>query len=64
MLVLTRKLNESIIIDENIVVTIVQIKGGQVRVGIQAPKCKNIVRAELLDEPSPHAARRRRGSTR
>lgn len=38
MLVLTRKLGESIAIDDNIKITVVQIKGKQVRLGIQAPK--------------------------
>lgn len=37
MLVLSRKKNESIIIDENIVITVVEIRGDKVRLGIKAP---------------------------
>lgn len=48
MLVLTRKLNESIYIGDNIKVTIVKIAGGQVRIGIEAPKDVSISRDELL----------------
>ncbi len=38
MLVLSRKKNESIVIDDNIVVTVVEIRGDKVRLGIQAYK--------------------------
>ena len=37
MLVLSRKLNESIVINENIVVTVLGVKGDRVRIGIDAP---------------------------
>ena len=37
MLVLTRRENESLVIGENIKLTILAVKGGQVRVGIDAP---------------------------
>ena len=37
MLVLSRKLNESIVINENIVVTVLNIQGDRVRIGIDAP---------------------------
>jgi carbon storage regulator len=47
MLVLTRKLGESIAIDDNIKITVVQIKGKQVRLGIQAPKETKIHREEV-----------------
>jgi carbon storage regulator len=47
MLVLTRKLGESIAIDDNIKITVVQIKGKQVRLGIQAPKDTKIHREEV-----------------
>jgi carbon storage regulator len=56
MLVLSRKLNEKILIDGGIVVTIVKIEGGQVRVGIEAPEHIKIRREELLDKS--HSARR------
>ena len=49
MLVLSRKKNESIIIDENIVVTIVEIRGGKVRLGIEAPRDVTVHRREVYD---------------
>jgi carbon storage regulator len=47
MLVLTRKLGESIAIDDHIKIVVVQIKGKQVRLGIQAPKETKIHREEF-----------------
>jgi carbon storage regulator len=49
MLVLSRKLNESIIVDGNIRITIVGIRGNHVRVGIEAPDSVPIIREELCD---------------
>lgn len=49
MLVLTRKIGESIAIDDHIKITVVQIKGKQVRVGIDAPKDTKIHRLEVYD---------------
>lgn len=50
MLVLTRQKNESIILGDDIRLTIIDIEGDRVRVGIDAPKTLKIMRAELLDE--------------
>ena len=47
MLVLTRKLGESIAIDDHIKIRVVQIKGKQVRLGIEAPKETKIHREEV-----------------
>jgi carbon storage regulator len=47
MLVLTRKLNESIIIDGNIRIKIVGVRNGHVRVGIEAPQEIKVFREEL-----------------
>ncbi len=47
MLVLSRKLNEKIVIDGGIVVTVVKIEGGQVRLGIQAPGNIKVFREEI-----------------
>ena len=47
MLVLTRKVGEGVKIDENIFVRVVQVKGKQVRIGIEAPKETRIQREEL-----------------
>ncbi|VAX40566.1 Carbon storage regulator [hydrothermal vent metagenome] len=49
MLVLSRKKNESIIIGENIVITIVEVRGDKVRLGIQAPREVPIHRSEVYD---------------
>jgi carbon storage regulator len=48
MLVLSRKRNESIVIGEDIRVTVVSINGNQVRLGIQAPGDIRVMREELL----------------
>ncbi len=58
MLVLTRKLMERLYIGEDICVTVVRLEGGQVRLGIEAPRHISVVRAELVPDrlPStPHA---------
>jgi carbon storage regulator len=47
MLVLTRKLGESIAIDDDIKIVVVQIKGRQVRLGIEAPRNTKIHREEV-----------------
>lgn len=49
MLVLTRKLGESITIDDHIKVIVIQIKGKQVRLGIQAPSHTKIHREEVYE---------------
>jgi carbon storage regulator len=48
MLVLTRKLNERIVVDNHIVIEVLSIQGGRVRLGITAPPDVSIVRDELL----------------
>jgi carbon storage regulator len=47
MLVLTRKLNQKILIDGGIVVTVVRIDRNQIRLGIEAPSNMRVVREEL-----------------
>ena len=47
MLVLSRKKNESIVIDDNIVITVVEVRGDKVRLGIQAPKEIPVHRSEV-----------------
>lgn len=49
MLVLSRKKNESIVINEDIVITVVEIRGDKVRLGIQAPRDIPVHRREVLD---------------
>lgn len=50
MLALTRKTGQSIIIDDNIEITVVEVKGDQVRVGINAPRSIKILRKEIFEE--------------
>ena len=47
MLVLTRKLDEQILIGDDIKVTLIRVRGNTVRIGIEAPKDIRIVRGEL-----------------
>jgi len=47
MLVLTRRSGEGIIVSEQIVITVLEVKGTQVRIGIEAPKEVSIYRKEL-----------------
>ena len=47
MLVLTRKLQEKICIGNDITVTILRVKGQQVRIGIEAPRDVRVIRGEL-----------------
>ena len=50
MLVLARKLDESIVIGENIVVKVISIDKGVVKLGIDAPSNISILRSELLED--------------
>jgi carbon storage regulator len=65
MLVLSRKLNETILIGTNIRIKVVGISGNQVRIGIDAPGDIKVMREELLSrrsedlEPRPSTQPRR-----
>ena len=52
MLVLTRKLNQEILIGDNVKITVLKVKGNTVRLGIEAPRDVRIVRGELPIEES------------
>jgi carbon storage regulator len=62
MLVLSRKKNESIVINNDIVITVVEIRGDKVRLGIEAPKDVPVHRQEVYEAihgvkaPAPAAA--------
>jgi carbon storage regulator len=49
MLVLTRKIGEGIIIGDDVTITIVEMKGGSVRIGIDAPQNMKVYRQEVFD---------------
>ena len=49
MLVLSRKENESIIINNDITIVVVEIRGGKIRLGVEAPKEVPVHRREVYD---------------
>ena len=49
MLILTRKAGERILIDTDIIITVVSLQGNQVSIGIAAPKENKILREELYE---------------
>ena len=50
MLVLNRKANESIVIRDDIIVTVVDVRGGKVRLGVEAPKEVKVHRKEVYEK--------------
>ena len=50
MLVLSRKINQSIVIGDNIEIMLVDIRGDQIKLGINAPKTVKIFRKEVYEE--------------
>lgn len=53
MLVLTRKINESLLIGDEVVITVVDVQGDKVRLGIEAPKEISIARSEIVLKALP-----------
>jgi carbon storage regulator len=49
MLILSRRVNEKIMIGEDISVSIIEIRGDQVRLGVTAPKAVKVFRREIFD---------------
>ena len=59
MLALARKVNESIIINDNIEITVLEVTGDQIKIGIDAPKSVPVYRKELyvqIQEANAEAA--------
>jgi carbon storage regulator len=50
MLVLTRKVNQSIVIGNDIEIVVIEIRGEQVRLGIRAPKSTSVHRKEIFEQ--------------
>ena len=65
MLVLTRRVSQSIVIGTDVVVTVLEVRGDQVRIGVSAPRDVDVHREEVFEElqeanraaasPSPEA---------
>src|SRR5205823_4134692 len=53
MLVLSRKVGETLVLGGGIVVTVLEIVGGRVMVGVRAPRDIHILRGELVCRPEP-----------
>ena len=49
MLILSRKINEKIMIGDDISISIIEIRGDQVRIGVDAPKAVKVFRQEVFD---------------
>jgi carbon storage regulator len=49
MLILTRRVGESLIIGDDVVVNVLGVKGNQVRIGVDAPKNVSVHREEIYD---------------
>ena len=50
MLVVSRRSGESIVIGNDIVITVLEVRGGQIRIGVDAPRSITVHRAEVYDE--------------
>jgi carbon storage regulator len=49
MLILTRRVGEALMIGEEVTVTVLGVKGNQVRIGVHAPKTVSVHREEIFD---------------
>ena len=49
MLVLSRRKGEQVVLDKDIVLTVIHIKGNRVRLGIEAPRAKTVLRKEIAE---------------
>jgi carbon storage regulator len=49
MLILTRRVGEAVMIGEEVTVTVLGVKGNQVRIGVDAPKTVSVHREEIFD---------------
>jgi carbon storage regulator len=49
MLILTRRVGEAVVINEEVTVTILGVKGNQVRIGVNAPKSVSVHREEIFE---------------
>ncbi len=61
MLILTRKANETLIVGDNVTVTILGVKGNQVRIGVNAPKEISVHREEVYNRIKAEKPQERTG---
>ena len=50
MLVLARKVGQSIVVNDNVEILVIEVRGDQVRLGIEAPRSIPVHRKELLEQ--------------
>ena len=56
MLILSRRVGESVVIGEDISITVLRVKGNQVRLGVNAPKSVAVQREEVSERIKPEVA--------
>jgi carbon storage regulator CsrA len=49
MLILTRRISEALVIGDNVTITVIGVKGNQVRIGVEAPKSVSVHREEVYE---------------
>jgi carbon storage regulator len=62
MLILTRRVGEALVVGTEVTVTVISVKGNQVRIGISAPKDVAVHREEVFDRVQAEKADTGRGS--
>jgi carbon storage regulator len=56
MLILTRRVGETVMIGEDVAITVLRVKGNQVRLGVDAPKSVSVQREEIYQRMQNEAA--------
>jgi len=56
MLILSRRVGESLRIGSDVAITVLRVKGNQVRLGVDAPKSVSVQREEISERTKAHAA--------